>query len=389
MQKLPEVIEFVSDKILNDKALYDEIKKFLMDHIKKINNDSMHHSSFCSALKKPNNIVKTLLKIFDVSDKQCLSAFAEIGFHPESRMYGSLYYQTLILVYYIGLRAGDDLLRIVSLTLLYVKIFNGRQYRYMPNGCQEDIAQYLIQSKFRASHTFKKYPSPFVSIHQYWAPSLDQKYHAQVLKDPANPTKGLMVILMQAWGRMDQTFMGIQKHYYAAHYSGKKFGISANAIDGKGQETDGTELNKITSTVDKLQKNMLSNRVKLSPKDILYLKKTYSVSDKFLDDAIEFLDDEQNEDDIQNIYELLFTITQTDSSKMCGLNVIESVHKLTSTKGNDKQIVNLKKYVDSMLNLMYKGMMKNIGSSSKLKLRKVLLLIITLRGKKAFCKAEF
>jgi len=388
MHEMPEVIEFVSNKIINDKSLYDEIKDILIKDIRKLNSDSIHHSSFCSALKKPSGLAKSLLKIFDISDRQSLDAFAAIGFHPSSRMYSSLYYQTLILIYYIGLKSSDDLLRIMALTLIYVKIFNGRQYRYMPNGCQEDIAQHLIQNKFRASHTFKKYPNPFVSIHQHWAPTLDEKYKDQVLKDPGHPSKGLMVIIMQAWGRMDQTFMGIQKHYYSAHYSGEKFGISSSS-DGQGTESDGLERNKITKTVEKLQQNIINKPPRLSDKDVTYLKKNYSISDKFLNDTNTFLNDEQNDSDISNIYEIIFSVLKVDDSKICGLKIIDSVNMITSAKGNDKQIEKIKLYIDNLLNLMYKGLMKNSGASSRLKLRKVLLLIITLRGKKAFCKAEF
>lgn len=389
MHKMPKEIEFVADKILANKNLYDEIKKMLIAVVSKLNNDSLGHSSFCNALRTPNGIDKKLLKIFGISDRQMISSFTEIGFHPDSRMYSSLYYQTLSLVYYIGVRAKDDVLRQFAVALIYVKVFNGRQYKYMPNGCQEEIAQYLIQSVFRNSHTFKKYPNPFNAIANYFAPTLDNKYFPYVEKDPAHPTMGLVVILMQSWGRMDQIFRGVKDHYYEAHNNGNR-SIMSSGSEGNGREVSEIDATKVTTLVDKLQKNLINHQLKLTDKDRKYLKaEPFAVSDKFLDGVKTFLDDYKNEDDLKNIYELLFSITKTEESKMCGLNVVQTVSKITSSKGTDTKVQNLKSYTDKMLERMYKGLMKTGSSSNKLKLRKVLLLIITLRGKGAFCKAEF
>jgi len=389
MHKMPKEIEFVADKVLKNKALYDEIKKLLIQVVSKINNDSLSHASFCDVMRTPNGIDKKLLKIFGISDRQMIAAFSEIGFHPDSRMYSSLYYQTLSLVYYIGVRAKDDVLRQFAVALIYVKVFNGRQYKYMPNGCQHEIAEYLIQSVFRKSKIFVKYPAPFSAITNYLTPTLDTKYFPYIEKDPAHPTLGLVVILMQAWNRIDQMFMGIQKHYYQAHKEGKRSIISASS-DGNGREVSEIDGTKVVNLVDKLQKNLINKPTKLSDADKSFLKKEpYAVSDKFLVDTKKFLDDHKNEDDLKNIYELIFGISKTEESKMCGLHIVNTISKITSSKGSDTKNVNLKKYADQMLERMYKGFMKSGSNSKKLKLRKVLLLLIVHRGKSAFCKAEF
>ena len=386
MHKMPKEIEFVADKILKNKALYDEIKNTLKGILVKINNDSLGHSSFCKSLRTPNGLEKKLLKIFGISDRQMLSAFSEIGFHPDYRMYSDLYYQTLCLVYYIGIRSGDDTLRVFCTALIYVKIFNGRQYKYMPNGCQEEIAQYLIQNVFRSSKTFKKYPNPFIAITRYYAPTLDTKYAPYIEKDAAHPTDGLIKLLTQSWNRMDQVFMGIQKQYYAAHEAGNKITVGTTG-DAKGTEVDHVGSSAINNMVIKMQKNMVHRAPKLEADDIKYLKGApYSISNKFLTDSEVFLNDGKTEDDLKNIYELLFTITKVQESNICGLNTINTVTKITSAKGNNIQVTKLKKYIDTLLGRMYKGIMTSGSNSSRLKLRKVLLLIILLRGKKAFCK---
>lgn len=385
MQKMPKEIEFVAEKILYNKQLYKEIHNMLKRHIVTLNNESMGHSSFCNALKTPKHLDKALLKIFGISDRQCNQAFIEIGFHPSHAMYSDIYYQTLLLVYYIGVRSDDDLLRIFCTTLIYVKLFNGRQYKFMPNGCQEEIAHYLIENVFRKSKVFAKHRSPFSAITQYFAPTIDTKYNDQIRKDPGHPSKGLIVILAQSWNRMEQTFMGIQKHYYKAYNDGMRQ-VVGEGTGGQGEEVDRLDGAKITSFVEKLQRNMVHREPELSDSDKKVLKSApYAVKDSFILSVEDFLNDESSENDLKNIYEMLFTITNKHEGNICELNIYKTVNDITNAKGNNKDITKFKKYIDTMLDQMYKGIMKTGSTSLKLKLRKILIIIIVFRAVKAFC----
>ena len=389
MHEMPKEIEFVSDKLLNNKPLYEEVRKMLLGAIGKLHNESLGHSTFCDALKTPNYLTKKLLTVYGINDRQCLDAFEKIGYHHSHRMYSNLYYQTLTIAYYTAIKSQDDLMRVVSLSLMYVKIFNGRLHVYMPNGCQSDIAQYLIQSIFRSTHTFKKYPAPFNAITRYYAPTMDARYNKQIEKDPGHPSKGLIILIMQGWARIDQTFYkSTQSHYYKAHADGTKIVIGSSDKPG-GKEVDVPQ-SRIMSTVTTMQRNLV-NGIKLDKEDIDFLKQgPQPISNKFLDDSIKFLDDSQNEDDLKNIYELMLSISKTDESSICGLNVVGTINKMSSAKGNNKEVSKLKTYIDQILGMMYKGIMKTGSNSSRLKLRKTLMLIILLRGKKAFCpKARF
>lgn len=393
MHKMPKEIEFVANKILKDKALYDEIKNILKALVTKLNNDSLSHSSFCDTLKTPGDaMVKKFLTIFGINDRQMLDAFAEIGFHPDSRMYSNLYYQTLSLIYYIGVRSNDDLLRHLSVTLIYVKLFNGRKYKWMPNGCQEEIGQYLINNVFRESHTFKKYPNPFIAITTYFVPTLDNKYFEYVQRDPAHPTEGIIAILKNGWVRMDQVFRGVKDHYYEAYKDGNRSVISANMDSVGGREVDQLEMSKVEKLVNKIQKTLVTHHNSLVGADIEYLKASpYLVSNAFLTQVQAFLNDDLNESDVKNIYEMILSVIKIqDESALCNIHITNTVNQLTSAKGNNPNIVKLKQYIDNLLNLMYKGIMKSGSQSQILKLRKVLLLIILLRGKKSMCqKAHF
>jgi hypothetical protein len=393
MHKMPKEIEFVADKILKDKALYDEIKGILKALVTKLNNDSLSHSSFCDTLKTPGDgMTKKFLQIFGLNDRQMLDAFEQIGFHPDSRMYSNLYYQTLSLIYYIGVRANDDLLRHMAVTLIYVKLFNGRKYKWMPNGCQEEIGQYLLTNVFRESHTFKKYPNPFIAITTYFVPTLDNKYKEYVERDPAHPTEGIIAILKNGWVRMDQVFRGVKDHYYQAVQDGNRSAINSSSDSVGGKEVDQLEMSKVEKLVTKVQKVLVTNSHKLTPEDVKYLKETpYLVSDAFVSHVQLFLTNSENEDDIKNIYELMFSIIKVqDESSLCATPVVSTVTQLSSSKGSNAQVTKLKTYIDSLLSQMYKGIMKSGSQSQVLKLRKVIMLIMLLQGKKSFCpKAHF
>ena len=369
---LPKEITFVANKLIENHLLYDEVKNLLRAIITKLNNDSANGSSFCDILKTPDGLAARLLKVFGINDRQCLDAFEKIGFFKGNRMYADLYYQTLSLLYYVGVLKNDILLRQYVITLMYIKIFNGRKYKWMPNGCQEDIAQYLIANVFRNSHTFKKYPNPFMAIINYFAPTLDNTYYPYVKRDPANPNNGIVVILKQAWVRMDQVFAGVKDHYYEAYRAGNRISVSSQAgLGNTGQEVDSIEFSKVEHLVQKIQRTLMFKPPVLAPDDLNYLKSSmYMVSDLFISKVQEYLNEEESEDDIKNILELFFSVLgiQQESS-LCTLNIVQSVNGITNAKGNNVKITHLKTYIDSLLNAIFKGV-TSASSSQLLKLRK-------------------
>ena len=90
MYKMPDEIEFVVNRVLKDKKLYNEIKTRLQKHMSVLHNDSLGHSTFCDVLRTPNDVTKNLIKIFGINDRQIMKAMEAIGFHPDSRMYVKL-----------------------------------------------------------------------------------------------------------------------------------------------------------------------------------------------------------------------------------------------------------------------------------------------------------
>jgi len=390
MVKMPKTLLYIADRVLNDKTVYRDIENLLKKEMLRLQNESMSHSTFCDILKTPKDtFTKKLLMYFGVNDRQLLEAFQEIGFHPEYKMYGNLYYQTLLTLYYIGVRSDDPMLRLFSLSLIYVKLFNGRKYHYMPNGCQEEIAHYLLQNVMRSSSVVRKYPNPYKLITEYLAPTLDNTYKSYIEKDASHPSKGLIVILMQSWGRMDQIFVRVKDHYYKAVRDGNRLSVDTIS-NGQGQEVDRLDTTKTDILIDKIQKNIMYHPQKITDKDKEYLKQHYKLSELFLEKATNFLNDGLHDDDIRHIYELLFNIIEvSDQNKLCNLHVTKTIHNVTNKKGTDKEIVKLKKYLETLLSSIFPNITKTASTSSILKLRKALLLILMLRAKRSHCKADF
>jgi len=388
---MPKALETVAIEITKDKNRYEDIVGLLKNDMLALNNDSLSHSSFCANLKTPKNLPKELLKRFGLSDRQMLAAFESIGFHPSHKMYSDLYYQTLTFVYYIGIKSDDDILRLYALSLMFVKVFNGRKYRYFPLGCQEDIAQYIL-SRLREGTVFKKYPSPFIAITQYFAPTIDKTYKKQMQSDPAHPTKGLLKLLMQIWGRIDQVFLKtLQVPYYKAWNDSKKNLINLAGSDRQGVEVDKMDTSKIEKLVEKSMMNLVHRNNKFTKKDIAFFRgPSLKLKQTFIDQVELFLNDDINEDDIKNCMELILNILKIqDENNVCSMHVIHSVGKISNTKQKNNDIEKAKKHVDELLKLMYPNMIKTVSNSTLLKLRKTMLIMLVIRFKRSVCnKAE-
>ncbi len=386
MEKMPEAIEFIADKILEDKVLQKELTKLLQKAVQELYTSSLSHNNFCCTLKTPGHITKILLKKFGISDKQLLDAFQSIGFHPKHKMYSDLYYQTLILLYYVGIRADDDVLRMFSIVLIYVKVFNGRKYKYFPQGCIEDIATHVITTKVRSSSIFKKYPNPFVAISQYFAPTLDDKYKSYVKKDAAHPVNGLIKILSSSWNRMDQTFMGLQGHYYKVWNDSDKKIVNLQSLEG-GEEVEVLDIPKIEKIINKSMHDLIHKHNKFSPEDIKFLKGSpYMISDMFLKKVQEFLNSGEDDDDIKNALEVILKLLKLqDNGTICNMHIVHSAGKLTGNKSKDNEIEKLKKHIDGLLDLMFPSLRTKASTSSILKLRKIMILVLLLRLKRSIC----
>ena len=382
---VPEVIEFITNKFVNDSELYGQLTSLLKMVVSKLYTDSLSHNNFCANIATPNGLTPKLIQMFGVSDRQIQDAMRSIGFYQAHAMYNDLYYQTLIIVYYIGLRKNDDVLRLYALVLINIKIFNGRKYKYMPNGCQGNVADHLIANRLLKSHLFVRYQNPFNLISQYTAPSMDSAYSKQILAFPSDPKRGLLVLLAQSWGRLNQIFNGTAQHYYDA-IAKNEVNQSADLGGVNGvQNVESLSGTRIHDMVSKTIKNMLNHNTELNQNDLSYLKSPpYSVSNVFLQKVTEYLDNHDNEDDVKNIVEMYYTILSIDDEhKMHNLNVVLTVDKISGIKEKVSSKHDLKGYIDSLLKNMFGNVMVTAGASTVLKLRKVLMLIMLLRCKKA------
>jgi hypothetical protein len=384
--KMPQEIEFAAEKLINDDQLMGSVMKFLQEIMQKLHKESMGASSFCVSLNTPSKITPFLLKIYGLTDKQMLSAFEKIGFKV-NRMYTDLYYQTLSLLYYIGVKTQDDVLRYYCITLIYIKLFQGRKYKILPNGCQEEIAQHLVNNVLRKTHTFVKNPNPFIAIIRDLTPTLDTKYKKYVEIDPGHPTHGLISILKNGESRMGQIFTkSIRPHYYRIWNNGD---VLINiSMDNKlgGVEVHQVDVSAIESMLTSIHRDLGIREFKLDDHNKKYLKSApYSVSNVFLDKVSEFINNETYEADIYNCHELFLRILGSDSkSKLASINIEAAVSTISSSKvekGVDTKINKIKEHLDGMLKILFAKAMSSVSASQLIKMRKVLLLILVIRLK--------
>ncbi len=257
------VFDYTANFFETNPLEYEKIKGVFKQLISKFSQDALSHANFCSLFATPGNLPNVILKIIGLSDKQVQEAFfTEAKFYRANAMHADIYYQVLLLMYYISLKKDDQLMRLYILTLMYAKIYNGRRISYFPNGCIAEVASYILNNEFRSSHSFKKYRTPFQLVVEYLAPSLDTTYAMRVRNDPFHPTEGLVKILVQAWTRVDQIFMGVQKHYYAAYAAGnKEIQLTAAGNDNNMQEMV-EQTDNIDRLADKINRTLIIKKFK-------------------------------------------------------------------------------------------------------------------------------
>ena len=190
---------------------------------------------------------------------------SKINFYPGHRQIGDVFYQTLSLVYLIGLYKSDTLLRLASLMLMSGRLWNGMVKKFFPLGCDSDTARYVQQYIIQNNSEYKKYGSPYSYVANHLALRIDKTYSEYVRQDAANPKTGLVKLIKTLQPTLQSLFQGtLTKHYYPAFDKGlKETSVSThgNAYDNDGDMIESRETFKtfLDQILDKFEKNMILN----------------------------------------------------------------------------------------------------------------------------------
>jgi len=393
--KMPKEFEFVYEK-LQDEKLYEDISNTIEQKLLASIKFGSSSTTFCDYLKVSNSLPDTLMKKFGITDRQLLKAFHEIGFKVQgdtiNRSHLNLYYLTLIMTYYIGVKYDDKKLRYYCIALIYMKLFNRGIKTYFPNGCQEEIANYVLNNMVNNNSKFKKYRNPVKVIIENLAPELDAKYEPYIKKHPAHPIKGLMIILTSSWNRSDQMFATHSKKYYQANKEGKRevVGTSVQSSSSGNALVDNKKysLNDIHKLSQDTYKALTYDKKTISIHDENIIKKESGVSKKVIDNYTTYLKDSSNSDDIEDLLELVLGIMKySEIDQICGMHIVMNTNKISSSKDkNNDKIQKLKKSIDNIITLLYNTSISKMNNTQISKLRKAFLLILLLKIKQSSCK---
>ena len=376
-----EEFKYVEDFFNKNPQEYEKIKNIFKQIIVKLANNAQNHDSFCHFFATPTNMPQVILKSLNMSESQLANGFYKIGFAKQNNMQTDSYYHVLSLLYYIANNKNDKDMRLFCITLMYVKLYNGRLTKYFPQGCVKDIASYVVNNMLRASHSFRKFNTPFHLVIEYLAPSLDETYANSIKNNPFDPRNGLIKLLTQAWARLDQIFVGIKNHYYEAHSEGKQLSVNSSNKD------QDESVENFSGVIDRLSDKIIRT---LQLKELTFNDDQKSelikngVSNLAITKLEELFNNEDYYDDMKTINELLMTyFNLIDETKVCQMHVLYNSQKATSVM-SDKHIMEYKKYMDSYLNKLFPQL---TGSTSNMfKLRNYFTTIVLYRMKLALCK---
>lgn len=407
LKKMPEEFQFVLHRLSLDgsgkdgETRYNVLKTLLQRYIGKMTQAGMGNQTFCHFLNTSQNptFLKNLLKIYGISENQLIKGFYKLGFDKKlnpNPVYTCTYYQSLILAYWLGLENGDKDLRFFAMVLIISRVFNGRLKKYFPNGpngCDEEIANYILNNKLNNNSMFKKYRSPTLLVLQYLAPQLDDKYGPEIIKDPLNEKKGLKLLITQSYNRVNQMFKSAATHYYQAYQDGKRESLNSTLHtfdDGnKVEKYEGFD-SLVDKLSDKISKGLIFRSKELNDKNKSILKEKFSISEKVYKDIVNFLHSDDDTEIVKEYYEyLLKALKRTEIDELCNTHILYTTNELVGSKGRDKGIVNLKEKTDNLIkNIFNKIKFTQQLNTQLIKLRKIFIALSILKLKEQLCNKQ-
>ena len=383
-------IQAILEKFKHDKVAYSTLKDgYLRLATHKILQDSIKHQTFCDYFTIPKKLSGLLLKLYDVSENELRHEMQQ--FHlKDHQVYTDSYYLTLLLAYLIGLDNNDEELRQYALALIAIKIWNYYKLTYFPKVCNPEIAQYVINHEIQANSTFKKFGSPFAYILKYSIPMLELKYPQVISKNPTQEYDGLKRIITTIRSRYNQLLKHISKAYYKAYSEGKREGSSAMYDKQHEDGVNVVEKNEhFSSIIERISDKII--KIATLKKKVLekeparsFLYKKFFISAGIIQKIDDFLDNEENHEDLQYFIELLLTGYRVKTEEeICRMDVDVIANKINSAK-KEEYYLKAKELVSGIANSVFND--ENANTNTKYRNRKILLTALLVYFKILNCK---
>lgn len=182
-----------------DQELYTSLSRIVsVAYTQMMNSDE----GYCFRFNIPTTTVLKLYKTLNISQDKVGSSFQSDWEYPSNAtMYRDPYYHILLLILYYALQEKKELLGNNALTVLLMKIWNGRKAKYIKY-CDKKIMRYVVSNMMGNKNIATKYDSPLSMIRDYFVPRLLKKYGPEILSKPIK----LKQLFMQSWVRFEQIF---------------------------------------------------------------------------------------------------------------------------------------------------------------------------------------
>ena len=390
--KLPEKLKLIIERAEHDSEYLKSIKNIIDSAALTLINHAQEHQTFCDKFRYPNNLHQKLLKIYGVSERELAAELAKIGFYSQHRTYNHPFYQALVIAYAIGLYTEDVSLRQMSLLLMLAKEWNNSISNSFPNGCDPDIARYVVNYMIKNNSKFYKYKTPYSFIVDYYVAKQDLRLPQYLRQDLANPIMGLKKILDDNYANIRQLVtQTIARKYYEAYENGwKEVSVSTHDQaygDGEMVESRDTFRNVLDQLVDKFNKNqMMAYDVIMQNDAKQAIIRKFSIKPAAIEKLNEFFNDDENHDDLRMATELLIhALKPKNEEEFCSLNIDAILTKVGNAKKNE-YMIKFNKYRKQITETVF-DKSKVTSQSTWYRLESIVLYSLLIYIKKLTCSS--
>ena len=371
-----DLLEHIDNVVSQNPSVFQTLKMELTSITRSVYAEAITQNvGYCMTFKIPETQVLNLLDIVNLDKHDVKETFISDWNVPrDAYMVTNVYYHTLLLFLAYGLRKKDESLQKNAVTLVLIRIWNGRRIRFI-RYCNPDVMRYVI-ANLNGKYNARKYDSPIIMILQHFVPTLIKKYGPRIEKDPT-ATKTLF---SQAWVRLTQTFnsrkvvdletgekyglSGLAPLYYDASKKNLRISKAGSNIDTVNTDTevghsDYYSTNVNDELIQGLVNNIVMNLNAISLYDetfLQFLNEATKVNKQAIEIILSGMHNIEFVDYIREILELMIKQLNgnVSSTEICSSDFINVTvkRKFISSK-HSINIINLKKICDLLLEKIF------------------------------------
>jgi hypothetical protein len=382
-----------TEDFLKLKAILQQAFRTLLTHA------IQNHKTFCDYFNLSYHVEDHLLKIYQISESELKEEMAKINFFKGQRQLSNKFYQTLAIAYGIGVLKDDPAIRIIVISLIAARLWNGFIKKQFPKGCDPKIAAYVQKYMIRTNSDYKKMGTPFAFIVKYIAPSFDKRYADYVRQNFADHTNGLVAVIKKLQPRIRNVFVETLAHkYYEAYERGLKeevFTSHSSAYDDGGDviETKETFKNFIHQIVDKIRNKIAVQKDIIMKEDVqVAIKRKHQVNPIYMDEINEFFNNDEHHEIIVETIEFLLIGLQNeikDEEDFCKLDPNILATRIGNSKRNQyfNKVKEFREYMAKhIFGKSFEALEKSNKKSTKDKILNLMAYLFIIYTKKLICK---